>query len=78
MINLLSAKGGQELACKIDKYGQTPLHWAASKGNYQACQILCKYMDPSDIDRKAQSGQTARDFAIANNYSEIISLLTKS
>ncbi len=78
LIDLLMAKGGHGLACKIDKHEQTALHWSASKGDYQACQILCKYMDRSDIDRKAKSGQTARDFAIAKSYSEIISLLTKS
>ncbi len=78
LIDLLVAKGGHGLTCKIDQYGQTALHWSASKGDYQACQILCKHMDKSDINRKAQSGQTARDFAIAKNHSEIISLLTES
>jgi ankyrin repeat protein len=78
LINLLMAKGGHELACKIDIYGQTALHWSVSKGNYQACLILYKYMEWSDINKKAQNGKTARDYAIAKNYSEIISLLTKS
>lgn len=75
IMELLLKNGQQELASKVDKFGQTALHWAASQGDFSACTMLCQYMDPPNINKITLKGETACDLAQANGFLDIAALL---
>lgn len=52
-----------ELARKVDQYGQTALHWAATMGNLEVCKRICSHMEKADILQANHTHQKAVDFA---------------
>lgn len=67
-----------EFVPAVDKYGQTALHWAASKGNLVACQYLSSAMKPEDIIIQSDTKQTALHFAAQAGHGDVFNLLVKN
>jgi len=65
------------ISTSTDKYGQTPLHWAAWKGYYDVCKSLCKIMRKYEINTKSNKDRSALDFAIQSGHNNIRDLLIK-
>jgi ankyrin repeat protein len=63
-----------KLVSVIDKYGQTPLHWAASKGNYEITKLLIDKMTPEEIAKQAEGNHnyTALHLAVHSENKEIV------
>lgn len=67
-----------EFISAIDQHGQTALHWAASKNNRQACEVLCQAMQPEEVAKQTSNRlQTALHYAVQGGdaYLDTISLL---
>lgn len=77
-----TATGQEELlnfAKMVDEYGQTALHWAADRGNLEACRILCNAMDNNSINIQTnERKQTALYYAVQREYYNVADLLIKS
>lgn len=61
IVNSLLNKGGFELAKTLDNYGQTALHWAATRSCFMSCSLLCDCLDIENIFRKNDEDKTALD-----------------
>ncbi|NGX43507.1 MAG: Phosphocholine transferase AnkX [Chlamydiae bacterium] len=72
------SKMSSDLLGKVDKYGQTALHWAAGKGYCEICNMLYSKMTPEQIcalmDPEGRK-QSALHFAVQGKNQEIVKLL---
>ena len=59
-----------------DKFGQTPLHWAASNGRVEVVQALLK----AKVDKEVKDieGCSPLHVAVANGHSEVVQALIKA
>lgn len=63
-----------QINAAVDDQGRTPLMLAAIKGNLAMVRHLVCNMG-ADVNVKCASGQTARDYALAGNFSEVATFL---
>jgi uncharacterized protein len=57
----------------VDKFGYTPLHWAASQGNTVLVRFLLTLRP--DINAVEKFGYTPLKLAIQGNYNDVIKLI---
>lgn len=58
-----------------DIYGQTPLHYAAMRGNEIACRDLLSYKGKVALEAVDKQGMTALHMAASHNQTEIVKML---
>jgi ankyrin repeat protein len=73
MVKLLLSTGNVDVDSK-DNSGQTPLSWAAKRGNKAVVKLLLATGDV-DIDLKDNSGQTPLSWAAERGHKAIVKLL---
>lgn len=61
-----------------DNYGQTPLHFAAMRGNEMACKDLISYKGTVALEAVDKQGMTALHMAASHNQAEIVKMLIDS
>ena len=66
-------KENPDLASSKDYGGETPLHWAAIKGNKEVAELLLKYK--ADVNAKNTAGETPLHIAARHGHLEIAELL---
>jgi len=65
-----------EIVSVTDNHCQTPLHWAASKGKFDICQMLYPLMSSEDILLQSEKHKaTALFLAVRAGHSSIVQLL---
>jgi len=67
------AESGKDIVRHIDTLGNTPLHWAASGGHAQACQLLLE--QGADVNALNQFGDTPLHRAAWKNHIKTCELL---
>jgi len=60
---------------KLDKYGQSPLHYSAEKGNLEITKFLLDKGLKNTIDK---SGHSPLFFACRENHAEVVKLLLEN
>ena len=70
-MKLLLEKGA-ELETK-DKYGQTPLSWAAGNGHEAVVKLLLE--KGAELETKAKYGRTPLSWAAGNGHEAVVKLL---
>jgi hypothetical protein len=58
--------------------GHSPLHYAAAQGSIRICEMLLDRKDSFDIDQVDLVMYSARDYALRNEFDEIIDLIDKA
>ncbi|ELU16659.1 hypothetical protein CAPTEDRAFT_124313, partial [Capitella teleta] len=74
MIKLLLGEFTMELVNEEDKFGSTPLHYAAFANNTDATKLLLG--EGCDKDKKDCRGRTACELAELLGYGDIVQLLS--
>lgn len=72
-----------ECVLHVDKYGQTPLMYAAKDGNHRLVKLLLKYKNDLNAtifghENISLNGKTALHLAIENNHLYVVKLLLSS
>jgi len=57
--------------------GYSMLHWAASKGRGDVCEMLARPPIDADLDARDREGRTAEDVAREAGYNDIVDLLRR-
>ncbi len=78
IINLLLERGQRALACKVDRYGQTALHWCSSNPeHFASAKSLMQIMECEDLCIQNTSNQyTALHVAVQANNVDLVELMT--
>jgi len=66
-------KDHPDLVFSKDKYGETPLHWAASAGHKDVAELLLA--NKADVNSKDNSGCTPLVGASSNGHKDVVELL---
>ncbi len=64
-----------KLINKEDRYGYTPLHFAAKEGHKEVVEFLCDC--GADLNAHNKFGETPLDYAIENDHKEVVDFLHK-
>jgi ankyrin repeat protein len=67
--------GGVDVYVKEDRYGRTPLHYAASNGQKEIAELLIA--EGADVNAKDKERKTPLDYAVALKHPELADLLLK-
>ena len=64
-----------DVESKDDKYGQTPLSWAAEKGHEVVVKLLLD--KNADVESKDKYGRTPLSWAAKNGHEAVVKLLLR-
>lgn len=65
IINLLLENGGRTIASKVDKYGQTALHWCSySEEHFSSAEALVRVMEPEELSIQNEDNKDTLPFIL--------------